>query len=192
MKKALNILGMGLLISVASFTAQAELIDQYPAANSEYANAYKYGSTSASINLTVEGSGINRTVTLSHSLYSYSQGINNYWRGNIDSSDVTVNGIGQIVVAVDTCGYTADRTWGEDACGRVDVTFTKGSFLWRTDGSLVQDWAPLTNTVNGGITAFSAEVSGYVKGVDMIGASRPAMGKYANVEVVVEVADAAN
>jgi hypothetical protein len=31
-----------------------------------------------------------------------------------------------------------------------------------------------------------------VKGVDMIGASRPAMGKYTNVEVVVEVADAAN
>jgi hypothetical protein len=171
--------------------ANAALIDKYPAANSQYANAYKSGSTSASVNLMIEGSGVNQTVTLSHSLYSYSQGINSYWRGEIPATAVTVNGAAQIAVSVDTCGYTPAVSWGTDACGVVDVTFNKGDFLWKTDGSVNFQWDPLVNTITGGILTFSADVSGNVKGVDMSGAFRPAMGKYTNVTVTVDLPDAA-
>ena len=189
---ALKMLGMALVASVVSFSVQAELLDQFSVANSEFANANKNGTVRTSVSLLVEGAGVERKVSLSHSQYSYTQGIDNYWRGDIAASDVTVNGIGQISVNVNTCAYTANRTWGEDACGRIDVTFTKGNFLWRTNGSTTFDWAPLTNTIIGGVTTFSADVSGFVKGVDMVGALHPAMGKYTNVKVAVELPDAAN
>lgn len=184
-------LGLGLIISIASFSVQAELLDQYPVTNSEFANAYKRGTTSASVNLYIDGVGINRKVTIAHSVYSYSLGINSYWRGVISTDNVTVNGIGQITVSTNTCAYLPDRTWGVDACGQVDVVFNKGDFLWRTNGNIQYNWDPLVVSINGGTTTFAAEVTGFVKGVDMSGAFRPAMGIYTNADVVVEIPDAA-
>jgi hypothetical protein len=175
-----------------SSAANAAEIDQYPVANAEFANAYKAGSTSATVNLLIENSGATPTIILSHSVYSYSQGINNYWRGEIPATAVTVNGTNQVSVSVDTCAYNATTTLGTDACGVVDVTFNKADFQWKTDGSINFSWDPLVNTINGGILTFSADVTGNVKGVDMTGAFRSAMGKYTNVSVTVELPDAAN
>ena len=185
--KALKYMGIGLVASISSFSAQAELIDQFPATQSEYANASVSG---ASVNLYIDDTGVNQTITLAvrtgwGSAYTY-------WRGVISAADVTINGISEIAVNTDTCAYTPVTSTGNDACGRVDVTFSKGDFLFRTDGNVTFDWAPLVNTITGGITVFDSQVSGFVKGVDMSGAFRPAMGKYTNVKVVVELPDAAS
>ena len=180
---------MGIILAafIASNPAQAELIDQFPATNSQYANANVSG---AGINVYIDGTGINQTITLAVRTgwgASYT-----YWRGEISANDLTQNGIAQISVNTDTCAYTPIESRGDNACGRVDITFDKGAFLFRTNGNLTFDWDPLVNTITGGITIFDASVTGFVNGVDMSNAFRPAMGRHTDVKVTVELPDAAN
>jgi hypothetical protein len=167
------------LVTIAagiSFAAQAELIDQYTTASSEFAQVYK---NNTSINMYIEGAGINQTISLSH--YNTSTG---YWRGVIPASSVTVNGIASISVTVNTCDYIASSSWGTDPCGLVDVTFNKADYLWKTNGVSHYTWGDTIRQYVGGISTFSASATGTIKGVS-IDSTRAYMGKYNNVAVVV-------
>jgi hypothetical protein len=179
--KALAFAG-GLL--VLSSAAQAELVDQFTTSAAQYANVYSNGT---SVNLTIEGAGANRKVKLSHSFYSYETG-SLYWSGTIPADAVTVNGIAQVSVYVDTCSRTASVTWGDNPCGVVDVTFTKNDFLWKTNGVRQYQWGDLIYQIVGGINTFSAQSSGTVRGV-VVDASNAYMGKYTDVSIQVSTAN---
>lgn len=170
-KTALVLFTVGL-----SFTAQAELIDQYSTTSSEFAQVYKNGT---SVNLNIEGAGINQSISLSH--YNTSTG---YWRGVIPASSVTANGIASISVTVNTCDYTALSSWGAAPCGLVDITFNKVDYLWKTNGVRHYTWGDTIRQYVGGISTFSASATGTVKGVS-VDSTRAYMGKYNNVTIIV-------
>lgn len=163
-----------------SFTAQAELIDQYTTTNSEYAQVYKNGT---SVNLSIEGAGISQVITLSH--YNYLTG---YWRGVVPATAVTVNGVASIAVNIDTCALTATSRFGAAPCGLVDVTFNKGDYLWKTNGVRQYTWGNTIRQYVGGISTFSASTVGTVNGV-VVDSNRAYIGRYTNVTVIVSTAE---
>jgi hypothetical protein len=171
------------LLAIGS-AAHAELVDQSTTTSSQFAQVYQNGT---SINLTIEGAGVNRKVSLSHSYYSYDTG-SIYWSGEIPADAVTVNGASQVSVYVDTCTLPARVSWGENPCGIVDVTFTQGDYLWKTNGVQQYQWGDLIYQIVGGIVTFSAQSAGTVRGVD-VGSANAAMGKYNNVSIQVSTAN---
>lgn len=167
---------------VLGSSAQAALIDQYTTASSEFANVYAGGT---GVNLYIEGAGVNRVVTLSVGSYP------NYWKGVIPNTDVIDNGIASVTVNVpDTCDstLTPSYTYGSDNCFTVNMTFTKGAYLWKTNGVTQYSWGNFIYQVIGGISTFGASTTGTVNGVDMT-SSRAYMGKYTDVNVSVSTAN---
>lgn len=164
--------------------ANAATIDQSTTGSSEFAQVYQ---NSTSINLTIEGAGVNRVVTLAVSNYAPGVG-SSYWKGIIPNDAVTVNGIAQVSVNVaDTCAYEASSTYGSDYCYAVDATFSKNDYLWKTNGVTQYKWGDIIYQIVGGVSTFSAAATGYVNGVD-ISSTRAYMGKYNNVNIIVSTA----
>lgn len=161
-------------------TAQAALIDQYTTTSSEYAQVYKNGT---SVNVSIEGAGVNQVITLSH--YNYVTG---YWRGTVPVTAVTVNGVASIAVNVNTCDLPATSSFGAAPCGIVDVTFNKGDYLWKTNGVRQYTWGNTIRQYVGGISTFSASTIGTVNGV-VIDSTRAYIGKYNNVTIIVSTAE---
>jgi len=164
--------------------AQAATVDEYTTASAEFAQAYNNGSA---ISLTIEGAGVNRTVTLAMSNYTYGIG-STYWVGTIPAESVVDDGIAQISVNVDTCLLTPRATYGTDPCGLVDVTFTKNDYLWKTNGVTQYVWGDIIYQIIGGVSTFSAAATGTVRGVD-ISTPRAYMGKFTDVSVTVTTAN---
>jgi hypothetical protein len=180
-----TIAAAGLAINSA---ANAALIDQYTTASSDFAQVYQNG---VSVNLTVEGAGVNRTVHMSVSRYVYGDGFT-YWSGTIPADAVVDNGIASTTVNVDTCGLTETVSIGDLACGPVNMTFTKQDYLWKTNGVTQYSYGDISYQLIGGISTFSAAASGTVEtgGVDTnIDATNATMGKYTDVSITVSTAN---
>jgi hypothetical protein len=172
----------GLAINSA---ANAALIDQSTTADSEYAQVYQNGT---GINLTIEGAGVTRVVTMAVSNYTYGVGFS-YWRGVVPNDAVVEDGIASISVNIaSTCGLAATSTYGSNFCYDVNATFTKNDYLWKTNGVTQYTWGDIIYQIVGGISAFSASTTGTVNGVD-ISSSRAYMGRYTNVNVMVTTAN---
>jgi len=173
-----------ILITVASAmssTARAGLIDEFTTASSEYAQVYA-NSTGAGI--TIEGAGLNRVVKLYISNYTYGVG-SSYWEGVVPNDTVVDNGIDAISVDIaNTCDYAASATYGSAYCYSINATFTKSDYLWKTNGVTQYTWDGIIYQIIGGISAFSASVTGTVNGVD-ISTPRAYLGKYTDVDVTV-------
>jgi hypothetical protein len=180
----LKVLAVFTGLFIIGSAAHAGLVDQYTTGDAEYANVYQNGT---SVNVTIEGAGVNRKVSLSHSSYSYGTG-SVYWSGEIPADAVTVNGVAQISVYVDTCNLPARVSWGANPCGLVDVTFDKVDRLWKTNGVRQYQWGDLIYQIVGGITTFSAQSTGTVRGVN-VDSTRAYMGQYNNVSVQVNTAN---
>jgi hypothetical protein len=182
--KLLSVLTLATAGLAMCSAAQAGVIDQSTTASAEFAQVYHNGT---SVNLTIEGAGANRVVNLS--TYSYTYGVGGvYWSGEIPADAVVDNGIASITVNVDTCMSTPRVTYGENACGLVNVTFTKNDYLWKTNGVTRYNWGDIIYEVIGGISTFSAAATGTVHGVD-VSATNAYMGKYNDVSVTVSTAN---
>jgi hypothetical protein len=165
--------------------AKAATIDQSTTGSSEFASVYQ---NSTSINLTIEGAGVNRVVTLAVSNYTPGVG-SSYWKGIIPNDAVVANGIAKVSVNVaDTCDLEAISTYGSDYCYSVDATFTKNDYLWKTNGVTQYNWGDILYQVIGGVSTFSAAATGAVNDVD-ISSPRAYMGKYNDVNIIVSTAN---
>ncbi len=179
-------------LAAAGFTinsaAQGALLDQYTTASSEFAQVYQNGT---SVNLTIEGASVNRTVRMS--IYSYIYGVGyTYWAGALPSDAVVDNGIAAITVNTDTCALTPTVSIGNNACGPVDMTFTKQDYLWKTNGATQYKYGDVIYEIIGGISTFSAAASGTVVANGLttnINANNAYMGKYTDVTIAVSTAN---
>lgn len=68
------------------------------------------------------------------------------------------------------------------------MTFTKGDYLWKTNGVSQYNWGDIIYQVIGGISTFAASTTGTVNNVDVT-SSHAYMGKYTNVSVEVTTAN---
>jgi hypothetical protein len=173
----------GLAINSA---ANAALIDQSTTADAEYAQVYQNGTA---INLTIEGAGVTRVVTMAVSNYTYGVGYN-YWKGVVPNDAVVDDGVATISVNIaNTCtDATTTATYGSDYCYAVNATFTKNDYLWKTNGVTQYTWGDIIYQIVGGISAFSASTTGTVNDVD-ISSSRAYIGRYTNVNIMVTTAN---
>lgn len=163
--------------------AQAALLDQSTTASSEYQQVYQNGT---GVSLTEEGAGVNRVVHLS--MFSYTYGVGStYWSGDIPADAVTEDGIATVTVNVDTCTLAAKVSYGDNACGVVDVTFTKGDYLWKTNGVTRYTYDDIIYEIIGGVSTFSAAAQGTVRGV-AIDTTRAYEGLYNDVSITVSTA----
>jgi hypothetical protein len=166
---------------IMSSTAQAGLIDEFTTASSEYAQVYTH---STGVGVTIEGAGVNRVVKLYVSNYTSGTG-SSYWEGVVPNDAVVDNGINSISVNIaNTCDYTASATYGSAYCYAVSATFTKSDYLWKTNGVIQYTWDGIIYQIIGGISAFSASVTGTVNDTD-ISTPRAYLGKYTDVDVTV-------
>lgn len=166
-------------------TAKAATIDQSTSASSVFAQVYQ---NSTGINLTIEGAGVNRVVTLVVSDYTPGVG-SSYWKGVIPNDTVVDNGIAGVSVNIaNTCEFDAISTYGSADCYSVEATFTKGDYLWKTNGVTQYTWGDILYQVIGGVSTFSATATCTVNGVD-ISSPRAYMGKYTDVNIIVSTAN---
>lgn len=164
-----------------SSVARAGLIDEYTTASSEYSQVYANGT---SMGITVEGAGVTQVVKLYVTNYVPGVG-SNYWEGVIPNDTVVVNGIDSISVNIaSTCDYTASATYGSAYCFAVNASFTKNDYLWKTNGETQYTYGDIIYQIIGGVSAFSASVTGTVNDID-ISTTRGYLGKFTDVTVVV-------
>jgi hypothetical protein len=163
---------------------QAALLDQSTTASSEFEQVYQNGT---GMNLTVEGAGVNRVVNLS--MYSYTYGVGStYWSGEIPPDAIIDKGVAGLTVNLDTCGLAARVSYGENACGLVDVTFSKEAYLWKTNGVTRYSYGDILYQIIGGISTFSAAAQGTIRGV-AIDTTTAYEGKYTDVSITVSTAN---
>ncbi len=164
-----------------SSAAQAGLIDEFTTASSEYAQVYSH---STGVGVTIEGAGVTQVVKLY--VFNYISGVgSSYWEGVVPNDTVVDNGIDSITVNIaNTCDYTASATYGSAYCYAVDVSFTKSDYLWKTNGVTQYTWDGIIYQIIGGVSTFSASVTGTVNDTD-ISTSRAYLGKYTDVDVTV-------
>jgi len=160
-KKLLRKSTYGLVAAAAiSAPVNAEVLSQYTTSG-VWANAW---TRSASVQIDVDGNGVNRKVYLYAISGSWGADYS-FWGGEIPASAVKVNGIHSVSVNIDTCTVPARYNIG---CGLVDVTITSvpGWENFRTStgvtsnkydngiilnrvGHLHDRYADTTGTVNG-------------------------------------------
>lgn len=170
-------------------TAQAGVIDQYTTASSEYAQVYQNGTA---VGVSIEGAGVSQVVTLYVTNYTSGVG-SSYWKGTIPNASVVSNGINSISVNVpDTCDSTnvTSATYGADYCYKVNATFNKVDFLWKTNGVTQYTFGNIIEQIIGGVVTYSATSSGNVSTisgtVDVgISSTRAYLGKYTDVSITV-------
>ena len=186
---ALTIIASALVMS----SAQAGLIDEYTTGSSEYVQVYAHGT---GVGATIEGAGVNRVVKLYVTNYTSGVG-SSYWEGVVSNDEVVVNGIASITVNIpNTCDSTANTTvatYGSETCFAVNATFTKVDYLWKTNGVTQYTFGDLIYEYIGGISAYSATVTGTVtNSIGTVNADistpRAYLGKYTNVTVKVSTA----
>ena len=110
MRKIQFISGLFLVTSFMGSNAFAQVLDQYVSSGI-------YGQTwggSAYINVSVDGSGVNRVARLAYGTWVNGY---NYWYGEIPADAVKVTGVSSIAVQIDTCSLG-----NGSGCGYVDVT----------------------------------------------------------------------
>jgi hypothetical protein len=167
--------------SIFALAANADVLYEYISSGT-YGQASVFSNGNyASINVTVDGLGIDQTVHLS-TYYHLPNESYNFWSGEIPASAVTVEGVNSIAIDYDTCD--ANNTAG---CGPVDVTITKdshgGGFV--TDGATQYKWDDLIFSVAGPIQVHSATVTGAINGVPLDN-GRAYIGKYDQTHIEVQ------
>ena len=163
--KIQKIVGVLFLLAVVSLQAQAGGINYQYTFDGQWVQSY---SRDASIYLTVNGNGVNQTVTLQAASRDVSTGVYSYWIGSIPTDAVVVEGIHRVSVYVNTCDYIANYSTG---CGIVDVTATSeagwDNFKISTQTSNFHTWDNLILQQVGHVHDRFTSTSGSVNGVPL-------------------------
>jgi len=170
-RKLQKLLGTFVILSATSLAAQAGGVIYKYTSNGQWVQAY---SRTASIYLTIDGDGVNRVVNLQAHSGSYYAGDSKTWIGEIPADAVTVQGLHQVSISVDTCNYTAKFSTG---CGVVELTATSEpgweNFLTYTQASHTDYWDGLMYQYVGHIkdvfTSTTGTVMGYPISIDNSG-----------------------
>lgn len=178
MKKAF--VGSLALISAMSLAVSANAgVIYHNVTSGTYGQASGYTADGfAGVNISVNGTSTARLVT-----YSYTPAAGyKFWYGDIPASAVTVNGIKNISVQIDTC--SVDPSSG---CGYVNASFSmdpKGDGF-TTTGSIHYTWDNVIVTVAGPTDVRSANATGFVNGVAIDG-DRAYIGKYTQSSIEIQ------
>ena len=169
--------GVFLFLFIIS-NAHAELVYQYHSSG-------QFGQTwggNAGINVSVDGSGVNRIARLVYYAYSELSGYH-FWYGEIPATAVRTTGVSSMAVTIDTCSVN-----NSSGCGYVDVSIAtdEPASGWVYTGVNNYSWGDMRyQTIGNSQVRFSSAV-GTVNGIS-VSSDNAAIGTYNNVDVSVSI-----
>jgi len=137
---------------------------------------------SAGVNVSVDGSGVNRVAHLVYYAYSADIGYN-FWYGEIPADAVKVNGVSSVSVQIDTC------TLGNlSGCGYVDATINTNEPAsgWVYTGAYDYSYGDMVIKYVGHNQARFSSATGTVLGLP-VNPTNAAIGKYTDMGVTVNI-----
>lgn len=182
-KQLLKTIGIAAVLFAAASVNAAEV--NLFKAKGEYGQVpytYTPGIGWANGTVSVDGSGENRTANLFYASYTVANGYN-FWRGDIPVDAVTVNGVDQISVEIDTCSIS-----NVGGCGYVNFSVRKDvpAGGWINNGAWRVDYDDYHAVYSGNSQVRYASSTGEILGIP-VDNSRAFIGKMNEVTIEVTV-----